>query len=155
MTRIIWQWLLSLSGLFTVIGTVHELFTRPNTDVLAESMGAYVSLHSIYLGVLGVGVVLTVPAALAIWRWWVDTHSLKSKFLRLETKLERRASLEVYDIADIRDLRFALAELGIEYPLDGIDARDRQYVTKDLLAACRNGKVKYARTSWQRRGKPD
>jgi len=82
----------------------------------------------------------------------------ENKFRSLEPKLSKIAyrfgDPPEYDIAEIRDLCFALSELGIEYPVDGIDSRLRKYVTLDLLAACQNGKIEYAKTSWERRGEP-
>lgn len=119
------RWFISPAGLFTTIGAVHELCTRPNRDVLVETMGVYVNLHSIYLGLLGTGAVLVVPGALSVWQWWSSTHRVAARFLRLGLKLATMASLEVYDIADVQDTRFAFAKFGIDYPLDGIDARLR------------------------------
>ena len=76
-----------------------------------------------------------------------------TRFRQLAVLLEPYAFGKRNDVPGIRELHFALAELGIDYPVEGVDPEVRRLVSADLWAASRTGNLKHARTSWERRGK--
>ncbi|MCY4345709.1 MAG: hypothetical protein OXC17_02805 [Aestuariivita sp.] len=121
--------------------------------------GAGVSIFHDFLPGIYTAIILFCTGAIIAVNWqWINNLRPKTKFKLLEPLLYKIAfnaqDIPYYDIARIRELHFALKDIGIEYPLDGIDSKLRRYVTKDIWAACRNGKLNYAKTSWKRKGQP-
>ena len=108
-------------------------------------------MPGIYLAVAASALVLLAHVSLPRIRAWRNRKA--DRFRELAVLLESYAFGVRRDVAGIRELHLALAELGIEYPVEGLEPDVRRLVSADLLAACKAGNLKHARSSWERRGK--
>lgn len=82
---------------------------------------------------------------------WVGRSWALRRFRELEHTLDSFGSQSGgIEYARINELALRLKEIGIEYPMAGIDWRLRKQVTADLLAACRAADLEHARSAWQR-----
>ena len=108
-------------------------------------------MPGIYLAVAAAALVLLAHISLPRIRVWKNRRV--ERFRELAPLLECYAFGVRHDVPGIRELHLALAKLGIDYPVEGEDSAVRKLVSADLLAACKTGNLKHARSSWRRRGK--
>lgn len=80
-----------LGGLIDIVVSLRELLTRPDANVMVETIGEVVSLHSIYLGLAIAGIVVVFmavfPSERGFWAWvlWKATqHRRKKRFARAQ-----------------------------------------------------------------------
>ena len=82
---------------------------------------------------------------------WVGRRWALKRFRQLEYTLDSISSQTGgIEYARINELALRLKQIGIEYPMAGIDWKLRKKVTVDLLAACRAEDLEHARSAWQR-----
>ena len=96
------RWAAGLIGLLNASITLWELFTRPDKDVLVSLIGAYVSLHGIYLGFALVAFSVMVGAAwpLVLWIWETPKRTKE----RAKRNQEQEMQKQINDLQDVIDI---------------------------------------------------
>lgn len=79
-----------------------------------------------------------------------STGAPEVRFRALEPLIEAFASGQLRDHDAIWEMHYALGEIGIAFPAPGITPEVRQRISAELLAACRQGNMEAARSSWAR-----
>lgn len=147
-------------GIFLDVVGLRELFTRPDRDVLVETIDSVVSLHSVYLGVVVCATVIILFFGWELCKDKLPSARFKSKSNFIEHAMSRfisdhiRGPITVDTLtpptkAVMNELVYVLSDFKIPHPGKAADEFIywREFLPR-LLAASKTGKVKEARLIW-------
>ncbi len=124
------RWGFAIINFFGDLVLFWNIFTEPNKDVFIEMIGRFVSLHSIYFGLVGVFSIGLLGALWPIFAWFWNIRARRRK-----KELERESELNQAAINALENLKRLLEvhEFGIGSELDRIENEEAIWALKKAL----------------------